>query len=324
MTSLERKNWIKAEAISLGFCFMGVTTADPIPEAMGKFVDWLERERHGEMAYLARADTLAKRADPRLLLPEARSVLVFGTRVPTFDREGSLLMADYARMVDYHLTIPPILDGLLARYRERFFPPGSGTNADVLRYRICVDAAPVLERAYAVRAGCGWIGRSSQLIHPVFGPKVILAIVLLSDGLPPDTMLPGSPCGDCHRCVEACPGGCIDGDRCEIDARRCVSYLTTERKSELDASERSLVGRSVFGCDVCTDVCPWAKKALAADATREFRTVLVQNPGAMPAVTDVDLDHEGFKTKYADSPILRRKRDRWVKRIGEVGRTEGG
>ena len=308
MTSEERKRWIETEAQRLGFCLCGFASIEPFEAEKAIYLEWLASEAHGEMAYLARPDAIEKRFDPRVLFPDGKSAVVLAARIPSSRRSERYVVADFARCVDYHETVPAAIDQIFERYRERFALP--------VRYKICVDAAPVLERAFAVRAGLGWIGRSSMLIHPEFGSKIILAVVLTDLEIAvSDVRLPDR-CGSCRRCADACPTGCIDGEKRTIDARRCISYLTIERKSDLDPDSARMIGAHVFGCDICTDVCPWNRRADSARA----RTVLIGNAGAFPDDADFEITPSEFKRKYASSPILRCKLPRWLKNLENADR----
>lgn len=303
MTSFDQKEWLKSEATRLGFCLCGFAAIEPFETEKRVYLDWLNTNAHGEMAYLARPDTLEKRFDPRVILPDGKSAIVLAAQIPSFKRDPRFLVADFARCVDYHETIPPVIDQLIGNFQRRFDCQVS--------YKTCVDAAPVMERAFAVRAGLGWIGRSSMLIHPEFGSKMILTVVLTDLDFKNETPPVPDHCGKCRRCVDACPTGCIDGETRTIDARRCISYLTIERKSELDQDSARLVGTHIFGCDICTDVCPWNQQR----SPDQPKTVLVKNERAFPSDDDFAMDPAAFKQKYDSSPILRRKLLRWLKNL---------
>lgn len=308
MTPTDPKNWMKAEAERLGFCFIGFTTPDPIPEALDHLSAWLAEGFAGDQAYLSRADVLAKKRDPRLLLADVRSVVVLGVRIPTVDRSSQkYLVADFAHFADYHHTIAAAVEKLIAAFTAQF---GSSSQ-----WRVCVDSSPILERAYAVKAGLGWIGKSSMLIHPAVGSRTLLCAALTTAEFQPDEPFSGEYCGSCSRCVDACPTGCIDGGKRWIDASRCVSYLTIERKLALDPELAPKIGSRVFGCDVCTDVCPWNRRAASHP---QQGGLLAEVPTPLPDDFDLTLTPEAFKKKYASSPILRRKLPRWVENLNNA------
>lgn len=305
MTPVEVKQWIKAEADRLGFCFTGFTTPEPIPAALEHVEAWLGSGFAGDQAYLSRADLLAKRRDPNMLLPGVRSVIVLGTRIPSVDRSHQkYLVADFAHFADYHVTLTAALEKLIAAFGARF-----GTASE---WRICVDSAPILERAYAVKAGLGWIGKNSMMIHPKMGSRTLLSAVLTTVEIEPDAPFMGERCGSCRRCIDACPTGCIDGEKRWIDARRCVSYLTIERKSELEPTLIAKIGARVFGCDACTDACPWNRRVRVPP---ESGWLLAAHPTPLPDDFDLGMTPEAFKAKYASSPILRRKYFRWLENL---------
>jgi epoxyqueuosine reductase len=300
-TGLTRR--IKEEARALGFDLVGV--APLAPSAYGDFYQrWLARGYAGEMAYLARPDAVAKRRDPRLLLPEARSVVVValnyyqGPPPPAPDgvvRRGRV--ARYAWGHDYHDLMWARLDRLAA-----FVAAQVGRPVPHRRY---VDTGPLLERELAARAGLGWIGKNTMLINPRLGSWLFLGELLLALDLDYDPPFAADRCGTCTRCLQACPTGCILPERA-LDATRCISYLTIELKSaEIPPSVRPRVGHWVFGCDVCQQVCPWNRFALPT-AEPAFHP----RPG-LPA-PDLDdllaLDDAAFRRRFRGSPLLRAKR----------------
>lgn len=248
---------VKAQAKALGFDLCGVAPAAAFPE-LGRLAEWLDRGYAGEMGYMAR--TAATRADVRRFLPSARSVVMVATNYHVGGR-ASIEMADparariarYARGDDYHDVLPERLDRLVDWMRER---------AGAFEARRFVDTAPVQERVYAQHAGLGWIGKNSCLINPEVGSWTFLGGIATSLELPPDPPAVDQ-CGTCTLCLEACPTGAII-DPGMVDATRCLSYLTIELKGAIPEPLRASVGRHVFGCDVCQDVCPWNATALVS------------------------------------------------------------
>ena len=251
---------VKAHARGLGFDACGVAPAEGFPEL--RFLrDWLSRGYAGSMGYLPR--TAERRSDVRHVLPSARSVIVTATLYNT-DRPYSIESTDPAEALvsrygwgeDYHLVIGRRLDAMLAWMREQHGAP--------FEARCHVDTGPVQERVYAQHAGLGWIGKNTCLINPGLGSFVFLAEIVCSLGLEPDAP-ELDRCGNCELCLEACPTGALVEARV-LDATRCLSYLTIERKGTLPEPQRESLGRHVFGCDICQDVCPWN---LAAAATSD-------------------------------------------------------
>lgn len=204
--------------------------------AVGFHSRWLADGRHAGMAYMENYADL--RTDPRTLLPGARSIICVAFPYYT-DRPVSLPISLYARGRDYHEVVRRLLEPLAAAL------PGQS--------RICVDTAPLRERYWAMRAGLGFIGRNNQLIIPGAGSYFFLGFVLTTEALPPTAASVEFGCGDCRRCVDACPGGCISADCRAIDARTCLSYLTIEHRGPLPDGLRL---PTLYGCDVCQRVCP--------------------------------------------------------------------
>jgi epoxyqueuosine reductase len=289
---------IKSKARELGFDLVGIAEAGP-SQSHDRYVDWLAQGYHGTMNYLARPDAVARRADVRELLPGARSVVVVGMNYYVAplskmgEGPGMGVVARYAWGDDYHEVIADRLKQLVAFIEAETGHP--------VAHKICVDTSAVLEREWAVRAGLGWIGKNTLLIHPHAGSWLLLGELLLKLDLECDTPFAADHCGTCTRCVEACPTQCILSDRA-LDASRCISYLTIELRGDLPAELQDLVGDWVFGCDVCQQVCPWNR---FAHPTSE--------PAFAPRHATLDLrelarmDQETFQVRFARSAIRRAK-----------------
>ncbi len=295
---------IKAQAHRIGFPLVGVTTADGLPH--GEVFDaWLEHGRHGEMGYLNSPRSRACRAQPKVILAECRSVLVFGARyphpVPTHSGNQVAAglhgrVASYALSDDYH-------EFLLSRLFELVEFIELQVGHSILN-RYYTDTGPILERELAQRAGLGWIGKNTCLINPQQGSYFLLAEILLSLELEPDPSFAYDRCGTCTRCLQACPTACILPDR-TIDARRCISYLTIELKGTIPVELRPLMGDWVFGCDVCQQVCPWNRFS-TDEGDPAFAQRLV-NP--IPnLLEEISLSPAEFKRKYHLTPLMRAKR----------------
>jgi len=294
---------LKAEARRLGFTLVGVTTPDP-PAGGQVFLDWLAQGRHGEMAYLEAESSRRRRLDPRLILPECKSILVLGLPylpaglVDTPLPAGKGRLASYAWGQDYHDLIPSHLQSLV-----HFLEDQVGAT---LPNRYYTDTGPLLERELAQRAGLGWIGKNTCLIHPQQGSYFFLAEILLGIDLEIDPPFTSDRCGSCTRCLEACPTGCILPDR-TLDARRCISYLTIELKGDIPLKLRSQQGDWLFGCDVCQQVCPWNMRFSSSEAVpQDF----------YPASEDPHLDLAGlfaltpqdFNRRFKGTALRRAKR----------------
>ena len=284
------KSMIKAEAEKLGFCLCGFTGPEP-PEDFSRYLDWLKDDPVGTMGYLKREDALAKRADPALLLPEVRTICVLAVPMELRPPKDCFEVSSYAYYMDYHESINEMAESLVGTIRQCTGRP--------FTYRICVDSAPILERSLAVRAGLGWIGKSSMFISPRFGSALFLCEILLSLPLPPDGAYTKDGCGSCSRCADSCPNGCIDPVTRTIRADRCAAYLTIEHKGDFTPEQSILVGKHLFGCDECLRACPWNRHQKAASPlpAAEF----------LPEPSDGNLSGPEFKQKFRNSPILRTK-----------------
>ncbi len=296
---------VKAEARRLGFDLVGITTPDPPPH-LAFFERWLDQGRHGELGYLAAERARERRADPRRILPECRSILALGMRYQP--QPGGALGAEqgaglrgrtasYAWGEDYHEVLPQRMQALVA-----FLEAQAG---QAVPNRWYTDTGPILERDLAQRAGLGWAGKNSCLIHPELGSYFFLAEILLGIELEPDPPFIPDHCGSCRRCLEACPTGCILPDR-SLDARRCISYLTIELKGAIPPELRPQLGDWVFGCDICQQVCPWNERFAAPTQEPAFapRPGLPQ-PDLIEALS---LTPEEFHRQFRGSPVKRTKR----------------
>jgi epoxyqueuosine reductase len=267
------------------------------------------------MAYLASDRARQRRADPRQILPECRSILVLGTpydapknlediemRLPYHGMLGKV--AAYAWGEDYHDILAERLRILIAFIETK-------TGASVLS-RWYSDTGPVLERDLAQRSGLGWIGKNTCLIHPTQGSYYFLSEILLSVELEPDQPFQYDRCGSCTRCLEACPTACILTDR-TIDARRCISYLTIELKGSIPMELRPQIGEWIFGCDICQQVCPWNQRFAAAHSDPAFAPRPgVPHPDLMAELT---LSPEQFNRKFKGSPVKRAKRRGYLRNV---------
>jgi len=267
------------------------------------------------MAYLASDRARQRRLDPRQILPECRSILVLGApydapQKPERFEPGSSphalhgKLAAYAWGEDYHEILGDRLR-ILSNYIE------TKTGASVLS-RWYTDTGPVLERDLAQRAGLGWIGKNTCLIHPTQGSYFLLAEILLSIELEPDQPFPHDRCGSCTRCLEACPTACILPDR-TLDARRCISYLTIELKGAIPVELRPQIGDWVFGCDICQQVCPWNLRFAAAHGDPAFSPRPdVPRPDLL---AELGLSPEQFNRKFKGSPVKRAKRRGYLRNV---------
>lgn len=309
---------IKTRARSLGFDLVGVTSPDP-PAHIDFYERWLGAGYHGSMAYLATERARERRRDPKLVLPECRSIIVLGMRyypAPQIGRRQGALeddasaepltgqVAAYAWGEDYHDVLVARLDELVV-----FIEKEIGASVAQRRY---TDTGPVLERDLAQRAGLGWIGKNTCLINPSQGSYFFLAEIFVDIDLEPDKPFLPDRCGSCARCMQACPTGCILPDRV-LDASRCISYLTIELKGAIPLDLRPQMGNWVFGCDVCQQVCPWNMRFASAPAHEDF----APRPGvSLPdLIAELSLSPQDFNRKFKGSPLKRAKRRGYLRNV---------
>jgi epoxyqueuosine reductase len=261
VTGAELAEAVRREAGGLGFGLVGITAPEPT-EHMRFYRAWLAAGHHGVMAYLARRDAVARRADLERTMEGVRSVVVVGHEYDQPDPPGVPedpsrgVIARYARGGDYHKVIKKKLRAL-ARAIDGL--AGGGVTA-----RAYVDTGPILERDLARRAGLGWFGKNTMIIHPGKGSYFFLGVLLLDIDLPVDSPFEADRCGTCTACVEACPTGALLG-RDEsgapvMDATLCISYLTIEHRGPIPVGLRARLSNRVFGCDICQEVCPWNER----------------------------------------------------------------
>ena len=285
------KERIRSQALALGFDAVGFAPA--VPSAHGDHLQqWLLEGRHGDMEWMAR--NAARRKTVLELMPGARSIIVAGLNynpaVPA-GKDGGLV-ARYARFEDYHHVMGKKLGHLAQILREAF-----GEAADSRWY---VDTGPVLERELAQRAGLGWQGKSTVLISRVFGTWLLLGELLTSLEFPPDEPA-RDHCGRCTRCMDACPTRAIIGEY-QLDARRCIAYLTIELKGAIPEEFRRAIGDRVFGCDDCLAVCPWNHFAKEAGAFKEHQR---RDLARLDLAEVMEMDEEAFAEKFARTPVKR-------------------
>lgn len=307
MTDL--KQAVKQKARQLGFILAGVTSSDP-PARYNIFTDWLNKGHHATMDYLASERSRIRRADPKQILPECKSILVLALPYANSEskiQNSELRVAAYALGNDYHDIIPPRLKQIVEFIEEQVGHP--------VPNRYYTDTGPILERELAQRAGLGWIGKNAMLIHPKAGSTFLLAEILLGIELEPDPPFPTDHCGSCTRCLDACPTQCILPDR-TLDSNRCISYLTIENKGEIPEDLRPQIGNWIFGCDICQQVCPWNRFSAEADPA-------LQPTIPLPILrADLILSPVEFNQRFKRTPIQRAKRRGYLRNLAvAVGNT---
>jgi epoxyqueuosine reductase len=288
---------IKTKARELGFSKVGIVAATALTEEGARLGEWLGQGCHGEMSYMARDPE--QRADPRLLLPSAKSVVSVALNYyrpeKHSDSPDTGKISRYAWGDDYHDVLRDKLKLLLEWVRER---------APEVEGQICVDSSPMMDKAWAVRAGIGWLGKHTNVITREFGSWVFLGELLLSIELDYDGFIEADHCGKCTACLDACPTGAIIAPY-RLDATRCISYGTIElRSEELPEPIRSNTEGWVFGCDICQEVCPWSR---FSKPTAEGR--FEPRPGIVtPDLRSLaDISQEEFSTRFRRNAVKRAK-----------------
>ena len=299
MLPIDLKEGIKIKASQLGFFLAGVTTPEPPPH-YSTFENWLAQGLHGQMKYLATDRSRARRADPKQILDQCKSILVLATPYsPAQGLSGGEAayrdhgqIAAYAQGDDYHDVLPARMKELVQFIEQQVGGP--------VKNRWYTDTGPILERDLAQRAGIGWIGKNTCLIHPKQGSYFLLSEIFLDLELEPDEPFITDHCGTCTRCIEACPTDCILPDR-TLDATRCISYLTIELKDDIPVELRDKMGNWVFGCDICQAVCPWNRFAPEGDSA------FSEKEPPLPLTEDLALTPQTFNQRFKRTPIQRAK-----------------
>jgi epoxyqueuosine reductase len=304
---------IKRKTLELGFDIVGVTDASPLDtEQMEFLADWLKAGYAARMNYMHR--NLEKRIDPAKLLENAQSIIVVGLNYKPPTQNLKTLnsakpagkIAHYAQYEDYH----PFIKNRLRKLSD-FLISIAGKG---LQFRICVDSAPLAERAFAVRAGLGFIGKNRMLINPTFGPQIFLGEIITTLKLQPDEptrchserseespLSTTTHCASCNKCIAACPTGALRADG-QFDAGKCINYLTIEYKGEVPPDLAKKIGNRLFGCDDCVLACPYQQNA-PPYRNKQFK---YYKDRAELNVDDVlSLSEESFKAGFADSVIKR-------------------
>jgi epoxyqueuosine reductase len=285
----------KAEAYALGFDLVGITDLGPMNTA-DRFDAWIAEGRHGAMDYLARG--AEKRRDSRRPLPGTTHAIVVALDYGGKEPNGPV--ARYARGDDYHDVIEVKL-----RELHRRLTVHAGRDVFGKPY---VDTGPLLERDLARRAGLGWFGKNTNLLNPTLGSFFFLGALVVDVELEVDAPFEADRCGTCTRCIDACPTEAITAPR-ELDARRCISYLTIELKEEIPAEFHAKIGELIYGCDICQEVCPWNVRFARENRVAAFapRPVLASNDARTIAHLLFSMPQEKFSTAFKGSPMKRAK-----------------
>lgn len=319
MTSLTQR--IREKAHDLGFDACAITHADQ-PESWNHYLDWVQNEKHGKMEYLRRHSE--KKGDLSKVLPNIRSVISLAisyinpeqakqTSIPKTDGPTAGIIARYARHEDYHDTLQEPLNTLCEQLTAL-----TGTEHRHLAY---LDTGPIMERDLAQRAGLGFVGKHTNLINRSLGNWFFIAEILTTLPLEPDTP-ERNRCGNCTRCLEACPTNAIEAPF-KLDARKCISYLTIELKGSIPEDLRPAIGNRIFGCDDCLEACPWNRFAKEGALMKKVRRDDMDVPDLIQLLS---MDQTTFKSTFAATPIIRSKRKGFLRNVcvalGNIGTME--
>ena len=287
--------FIKAEAQRLGFLFCGISRAGFLEEEAPLLEKWLKNSYQGEMAYME--NHFDKRLDPRLLVDDAKSVISLGLNYYSEAQQSdpdAPKISMYAYGEDYHSVIKAKLKNLLNSMQEEI--------GDV-HGRAFVDSAPVLDKAWAKKAGLGWVGKHSNLINQQHGSYFFLAELIVDAELAYDIAPQADHCGTCTRCIDACPTEAIIAPYL-VDGSKCISYLTIELKNEIPAEFAGKLENWAFGCDVCQQVCPWNK---FASPHQEAAFMPSAELLALPKKEWEEITEEVFENLFSKSAVKRTK-----------------
>ena len=296
---------LAAWARAAGFDAVGVTTPDAIPKAAQHLRAFLASGCQGDMAWMT--THAGRRESPSALWPEARSVIMLGlSYAPKTDPLESLAHRErgtisvYAQSRDYHDILKAKLKDIASRFAAL-------SGAEV---KVFVDTAPLMEKPLAAAAGIGWQGKHTNLVSRAHGSWLFLGAILSTAELPSD-VAEADHCGTCQRCLDICPTAAFPAPY-QLDARRCIAYLTIEHRGHIAPEFRQSIGNRIFGCDDCLAVCPWNK---FAQASREAQ--LAARPGAVnpPLGELLALDDAAFRLRFAGTPVKRTGRDRFIRNV---------
>lgn len=305
LSPADLKAALASEARALGFDCIGVTDPDVLADASKHFREFLDAGAHGDMDWLAAQPE--RRADPRVMWPGVRSVIMLGVNYGPSENPLAILksrtrgaISVYAQGDDYHDVIKKRLKAL-----ARWLVATSGGEVKVF-----IDTAAVMEKPLAQAAGLGWQGRHTNLVSRQFGSWLFLGAIFTTSDLPRDDAYTDH-CGSCQACLDICPTAAFPAPY-KLDARRCISYLTIENKGPIPHEFRKAIGNRIYGCDDCLAVCPWNKFAQAGRETK----LAARDELRAPELADLaDLDDAAFRERFKKSPIKRIGRDRFIRNV---------
>jgi epoxyqueuosine reductase len=337
------EQWLREQAIDAGFDSVGIASVDPTTGDIDaqRFADWIAQGRAGEMDYLKRRDgtgTLLRSA-VQVAVPWARSIIVcalnYNAAAPlstdpappntgwvaryAWSGQANPSNSDDLTPTDYHNQLLTRLRIIETTIKQRFALETPSSNIETRCY---VDTGPLVERTAAARAGVGWIGKNTCIINQQLGSWLLLGVVITSIPIADGEVFSIAPdrCGSCTRCIDACPTDALVAPH-QMDASRCIAYLTIEKKGSIPADLRAPIGRQVFGCDICQDVCPWNRKSHPKQSSAQNSLIhkddMVPRPQLINPALDwlASMDAAEFKRWFKDSPIERTRRKRMQRNV---------
>ncbi|EJN00023.1 tRNA epoxyqueuosine(34) reductase QueG [Phyllobacterium sp. YR531] len=300
------KKFIVEESLAAGFDVVAITRADSIPQAEERLREYLALGRHASMDWMQA--TQERRSSPNALWPEVRSIIVLAMNygpdsdpLHVLSQKDKAAISVYAQNRDYHDIVKGKLKGVASRFASR----AAGEDLKVF-----VDTAPVMEKPLAEAAGLGWQGKHTNLVSKTHGSWLFLGTIFTTAQLPYDVK-ERDHCGSCHACLDACPTAAFPAPY-QLDARRCISYLTIEHKEPIAPEFRKAMGNRIYGCDDCLAVCPWNKFAETAREAKLRARDDLRSPSLDYLLT---LDDPTFRTLFSGSPIKRIGRDRFLRNV---------
>ncbi len=290
-----KREWsyrIKARALELGFSAVGISRAEELSDEARKLEQWLAKGMHGEMHYME--ENFEKRINPKALMPEAQSVVsVLANYFPAHLPQRAVgKISIYAQGQDYHRVVQSKLQALFSFICDLI---------GQVNGRAFVDSAPTMDKVLAQRSGLGWIGKHTNLISRRFGSFFFIGNLLLDCALDYDPPYLQNYCGTCTACIDLCPTHAITHDG-QVDARKCISYLTIELKRDFTDEEKSMIGNWLFGCDICQEVCPWnrfSKPTSIAELTPKPEVQRISEQDILGMTKSV------FKRVFGETPVFR-------------------
>ena len=295
-TNSHIKKKIIDSAEKLGFAKVGFASLDGKNEHFTHYQSWLKKGYYADMEWITSHQDI--RQDPRLLLDGAKTIICLADSYLKDKKQTGTPVARYAQGRDYHQVLKKRLMKLLKESFEE--------QLTKINYLIAVDSKPIMEHYWAERSGIGWIGKNSLLIHPVIGSYFFLGEIIIDLELASDKPWSLSHCGTCRACIEACPTKAIVKDGV-IDANRCISWMTIEKKSKLTPKEKKAIGEHAFGCDICQEVCPWNEKVLSqrGEKMNFIKATEYEHHSFEDIVEWNGNDREQMVKNFAGTPLMR-------------------